>query len=60
MANENNTPVAGESTIDQPQAELQENELDAVSGGDLFGDIWDAVNDAWTDIKHGFMDALND
>ena len=39
---------------------LNESDLETVAGGGVFLDVYDALNDAWTDIKKGFVDAMND
>jgi len=40
--------------------ELTNQELILITGQGLFGDIYNALNDAWTDIKCGIVDALNE
>lgn len=39
---------------------ILDEDLQDVSGGGTFGDIYDALNESWTDIKKGFSDAWND
>ncbi len=39
---------------------LLDEDLQDVAGGGTFGDIYDALNESWTDIKKGFVDAWND
>lgn len=40
--------------------DLADEDLQEVAGGGTFGDIYDALNESWTDIKKGFMDAWTD
>lgn len=59
-----------ENNIDEPAADvtvhttspedLPDEDLQEVAGGGTFGDIYDALNESWTDIKKGFMDAWTD
>ena len=58
--NQNQINEQDNKVVDDADAVLQEDDLEEVSGGGLFGDIYNAVNDAWTDIKNGFMDAWED
>lgn len=50
-------------SINEPAPEaasLEDSDLATVAGGGVFLDVYEAVNDAWTDIKKGFVDAMND
>ena len=51
-ANQSAESDIGETILDE--------DLQDVSGGGTFGDIYDALNESWTDIKKGFSDAWND
>lgn len=52
---------ASDVTTHTPPAEiLPDEDLQEVAGGGTIGDIYDALNESWTDIKRGFMDAWTD
>ena len=51
--------VASHDALSEPEG-LEDSDLEAVAGGGVFMDVYDALNDAWTDIKKGFVDAMND
>lgn len=54
----NNTPA--EHAADP--AEIGEQDLESVAGGASIDvrDAYDILNEAWSDIKQGFVDAMND
>ncbi len=61
MNEENGKEPVEHATTEEPEVSaLLENDLEDVAGGGTFGDIYDALNESWTDIKKGFMDAWND
>lgn len=61
MNKENGKERVEHATTEEPEVSaLLENDLEDVAGGGTFGDIYDALNESWTDIKKGFMDAWND
>lgn len=59
---ENNVdePVANDVSEQSLAEALPDEDLEDVAGGGTFGDIYDALNESWTDIKKGFMDAWTD
>ena len=48
------------SDLNTNQEVLTNEELLYIQGGGLFGDIYDAINESWTDIKKGIVDGFNE
>ncbi|MCC5659417.1 hypothetical protein LC608_21045 [Nostoc sp. XA010] len=39
--------------------DMTAEELELIQGGDWVKEAWEVLNESWTDIKKGFVDAWN-